>query len=130
MTSAPTAFAAELGRIPVSARRAALQEAVTAEFRTALLMTPDEALPADANYFELGLTSLRVTEIKQNLEEKLGCEVDAAVLFASPTVADLTDNLVAALPGLFPPVAAPPPGPPAADRKPLVDSLLKDLFEA
>ncbi|OJF16112.1 Acyl carrier protein [Couchioplanes caeruleus subsp. caeruleus] len=92
-------------------------------------MTPEETLPLDANYFDLGLTSLRVTEIKQRLEEKLGCEVDAAVLFASPTIADLTDNLVAAMPGSFPAAPAPPPGPPA-DRKPLVDSLLKDLFEA
>ncbi|GGK86760.1 acyl carrier protein [Mangrovihabitans endophyticus] len=129
MNRLPTDFVMALRRVPAAGRRAVLQEAVASEFRSALLMTDDERLAPTDNYFDLGLTSLRATEVKQRLEARLGCEVDAAVLFASPTIADLTDNLVTALPEVFAPAPDTPPSP-SPDRKSLVDDLMKDLFDA
>ncbi|MEU3343436.1 acyl carrier protein [Streptomyces sp. NPDC006700] len=74
-------------------RRSRVEELARSEFRTALLMSEGEEVPLDQNYFDLGLTSLRVTEIKQRLEAQLGCAIDTAVLFAVPTLARLVEYL-------------------------------------
>ncbi|WP_232734129.1 acyl carrier protein [Kitasatospora sp. CB02891] len=49
-------------------------------------MSEDEDFPLSESFFDLGLTSLRVTEVKQRLEEFLDCSISANVLFNSPTV--------------------------------------------
>ncbi|MFJ1795212.1 acyl carrier protein [Kitasatospora griseola] len=49
-------------------------------------MAEDEDFPLSESFFDLGLTSLRVTEVKQRLEELLDCSISANVLFNSPTV--------------------------------------------
>lgn len=74
-------------------RRSRVEELARTEFRTALLMSEGEDVPLDQNYFDLGLTSLRVTEIKQRLEAQLGCAIDTAVLFAVPTLGRLVEYL-------------------------------------
>jgi acyl carrier protein len=58
-----------------------------------LMMRDDEELPTDTSYFDLGLTSLRLTELKQRLEEALDVGIDATVLFNRPTIDDLVDYL-------------------------------------
>ncbi|MET7419857.1 acyl carrier protein [Dactylosporangium sp. NPDC005555] len=73
--------------------RAELIDLITDRLRTVLLMTPDEDLPPDRNYFELGLTSLQVIEVKEDLEASLGRRIDAAALYGRLTVADLADHL-------------------------------------
>jgi len=122
----------QLRVLPKSQRRAALVAMVEANFKAALLMSADDVLPLDANYFDLGLTSLRATEVKQRLEEHLGCEIDTAVLFGNPTVSAVLDHLTGeVLADLFgngrPAVVADAS---TAARKPLVDQLLKQLYEA
>ncbi|NED07809.1 acyl carrier protein, partial [Streptomyces sp. SID6648] len=74
-----------LAALPLSERRTALRESVVAEFRTALLLGDGEELALDANYFDLGLTSLRATELKQRLEQRFGAGINEALLFESPT---------------------------------------------
>lgn len=85
--------------LPWSERRDALEEFVVAEFKAILLMAGEEELPLDQSYFDLGLTSLTITDLRQRLEEILGCELDTALLFNKPTVETLlnhvTDDLLA-----------------------------------
>jgi acyl carrier protein len=78
---------------PYADRRDALEDLVVAQFKRLLLMPDDEELPLDTSYFDLGLTSLRLTEIRQLLEDVLDIGIDATVLFNRPTVDDLVTHL-------------------------------------
>jgi acyl carrier protein len=115
-------------------RHARVEELARAELRTALLMSEGEDVPLDQNYFDLGLTSLRVSEIKQRLEAQLGCAIDIAVLFAVPTLGRLVEYLQdEILPKLTGEPAAPRETSAStvpAGRKALVDDLLNDLYRA
>jgi acyl carrier protein len=83
----------QLARLPRSDRRDALAALVAAEFRAALLMTEDEELSLEDSFFDLGLSSLRLTELKERLEALLGRPISANELFNRPTVARLLDHL-------------------------------------
>lgn len=82
-----------LRELPLSERREGLEELVVAEFRTTLMMADDEDLPFDMSYFDLGFTSLRITEIKERLETQLGRAISTNVLFNSPTMECLISYL-------------------------------------
>jgi acyl carrier protein len=82
-----------LGELPRSERMDFLTDIVVAQFKEVLLMTEQDDLPLDENYFNLGLSSLRTVEIKSGLEELLGREIDVALLFSQPTVQRLLDHL-------------------------------------
>jgi acyl carrier protein len=75
-----------LCELPPAERRAGLEDLVVAEFRSTLMMEEDEDLPFDMSYFELGFTSLGITEIKERLETQFGRSVSTNVLFNSPTM--------------------------------------------
>ncbi|MFI1863689.1 acyl carrier protein [Streptomyces jumonjinensis] len=79
--------------MPRAERAEAIEALALEEFRRVLLMEPDEELPLEVSYFDLGLTSLRLTEIKQNLEILLDLTIDATVLFNRPTVEQLVEYL-------------------------------------
>lgn len=81
--------------LPLSERREALEEILVGEFKTSLLMTEEEDFPLDGSFFDLGLTSLRVAELKQRLEALFDCEISSNILFNSPTLARLLDHMVA-----------------------------------
>jgi len=83
----------ELRQLSAVERAEELESVVVAEFKAALLMSDDEELPFDCSFFDLGLTSLGLTDLKQRLERFLGCEIDANVLFNSPTVERLLAHL-------------------------------------
>ncbi|GGO59836.1 MULTISPECIES: acyl carrier protein [Streptomyces] len=68
-------------------------------FKDALLMDADEELPLTSSYFDLGLTSLRLTRIKQQLEELLDLSINTNVLFNEPTVEQLVGYLTGLLTG-------------------------------
>ncbi|GGS25399.1 hypothetical protein GCM10010252_75590 [Streptomyces aureoverticillatus] len=76
-------------------------------FKDALLMDADEELPLQVSYFDLGLTSLRLTRIRQQLEEMLDLSINTNVLFNEPTVEQLVFYLADLL-------AAPSPADPSA----------------
>lgn len=88
-----TAEFTRLSQIPVPDRADALEELVVAEFRAALLMAVGEDLPFDESFFDLGLSSLRLVELKERLEALLGRPISANALFNRPTVARLLDHL-------------------------------------
>lgn len=123
--------------MPGPERRTGIEAMVVAEFRAALQMEPDEPLPMDTPYFELGLTSLRLVEARKRLEDLLGITISSNVLFNRPTLAQLTAYLAeGALPGVFTaaePAGAPDPqaGPGAtADERILLDTFLPELNQA
>ncbi|MER6786896.1 acyl carrier protein [Streptomyces sp. NPDC000658] len=90
--------------LPRAERRQTVEDLVVAEFRTVLLMTEeDDDPPMDVSYFDLGLTSLTITDLKQRLESMLGVELSADLLFNSPTVGRLLDHICTELlPDVFP----------------------------
>ena len=111
-----------------------LEAVAVEEFKTSLLMPEEEELPMDAGFFdELGLTSLRLTEIKLRLEERLGCDISANVVFNRPTVRQLISYLVEQMlpEGTSEERAeVPVPDPGDATAKALLDNVLEDLYRA
>lgn len=96
--------AADLRAKGRSERREALEALVAAEIRTSLLMPDDEELPVDESFFELGLTSLGLQDVRQRLETALGCRLTSTDLFNNPTVLQLVEHLATvALADLFAP---------------------------
>ncbi|GHE97074.1 acyl carrier protein [Streptomyces longispororuber] len=97
---------AHLRDLPVHELREEIEVLVVELFKDALLMEDDEDLPLAVSYFDLGLTSLRLTSLKQSLEERLELTINTNVLFNEPTVEQLvfylTDLLAGASAG-FPP---------------------------
>jgi acyl carrier protein len=86
-------FAEKLRQLPKSERSSALADWVAAEFKLTLMMTDEEDLPLEQSYFEVGLTSLGLMEIKERLEAQLGAGISAETLFNHPTVRQLLDHL-------------------------------------
>lgn len=130
--TAPAPQVQALLALPESERQDALRELVAAEFRATLLLDADEELPLDRSYFDLGLTSLRLTEIKRRLEQRLSIAISANTMFNEPTVEQLVGHLTAGL--LGPADAAKEPSAPAPaeadDDRALLDDILKDLYES
>jgi acyl carrier protein len=85
----------QLRELPRSERREALEELVVAHLRATLLMTDDEELSDTESFFDMGLTSLLIADIKERLERTLSCSISANVLFNSPNVRRLVDHLAA-----------------------------------
>ncbi len=85
----------KLRLLPEHERRELVEELVVGEFRSALFMTPHEEFPLDMGFLDLGLTSLRLSEVKLSLERKLDCEISTAALFGHPTAGHLIDHLCA-----------------------------------
>lgn len=89
----------DLRGLPRPELRDALEELVVAQLRQQLLMEDDEELDPEMSYFDLGLTSLRLVELKARFEDLLGIDIDATVLFNQPTVVRLLDHLTETLAG-------------------------------
>lgn len=83
----------DVEQLPASERRDVLEDLVLTRFREALLMGPDDEVAPDSGFFDLGLTSLRLIEIKERLEECLDISIDTTVVFNQPTVAALVSYL-------------------------------------
>ncbi|MBG0851772.1 acyl carrier protein [Streptomyces spinoverrucosus] len=88
-----TPVAERLRSLARAERRTELESVVAAEFKVALLMTEDEELPLEDSFFELGLTSLALTDVKQRLETLLGRAISSTAMFNRPTVEQLVDHL-------------------------------------
>jgi acyl carrier protein len=83
-----------LHELPTIERYDELETMVVTEFKGALFMTDDEEFPLDGSYFDLGLTSVALTELKERLEQLLDMAIDATVLFNEPTVERLVTYLI------------------------------------
>ncbi|RKT87432.1 Phosphopantetheine attachment site [Saccharopolyspora antimicrobica] len=122
----------ELAATPLAERARFLEQMVVGEFKVWLLMEPSDEFPLEQSYFELGLTSLGATEIKETLEARLGQPVQSATLFNNPTAAHLLKHLrEEVLAEHFPTGTAAPatPDSSAESRRALVGSLLDELYQ-
>jgi acyl carrier protein len=91
-----------LQELPKSERVGKLEELVTSQIKAILLMPDDEELPLTESFFDLGLTSLLLGEVKAHLEALLGCHISTTQLFNKPTVDQLMTHLTTeVLTGLF-----------------------------
>ncbi|MFE7902005.1 acyl carrier protein [Streptomyces sp. NPDC057424] len=97
MPPAETTVPQRLRELPRTELADEIETLVVRRFKAVLLMDESEDLPVDISYFDLGLTSLRLTEIRQSLEQLLDLSINVNVLFNEPTVNHLVDHLADAL---------------------------------
>jgi acyl carrier protein len=74
-------------------RHELVEDLVVRVFRELTLLIDGEELDLDVSFFDLGLTSLRLTEAKQRLEAELDLSIDVTVMFNRPTIEDLVGHL-------------------------------------
>jgi hypothetical protein len=87
--------------LPKAERRAALEELVVAEFAAILGLGGGAEFPRRTGFFDLGMTSLRLTEVRQRLTRLLGDQVRVETLFEHATMDSLLEHLATeVLPGL------------------------------
>ncbi|MEU7799663.1 phosphopantetheine-binding protein [Micromonospora arborensis] len=72
--------------------RSELETMLTRLWSEKLNVTP---VGVDDDFFALGGDSLLAADLLMDLYEQLGVEVDAAVLFLKPTIAELVDEVLA-----------------------------------
>ncbi|MER7444021.1 phosphopantetheine-binding protein [Micromonospora avicenniae] len=73
--------------------RPELEAMLTRLWSEKLNITP---VGVEDNFFALGGDSLLAADLLMDLYDQLGIEVDAAVLFLKPTIAELVDEVLAA----------------------------------
>ncbi|TDC29012.1 hypothetical protein E1211_26815 [Micromonospora sp. 15K316] len=73
--------------------RPELEAMLTRLWSEKLNVTP---VGVEDNFFALGGDSLLAADLLMDLYDRLGVEVDAAVLFLKPTIAELVDEVLAA----------------------------------
>ncbi len=95
--TAPSPRVREILALPKAGRRAALEELVIAEFADILGLPDGEEFPRQTGFFDLGMTSLRLTEVRQRLTRLLGDQVRVETLFEHATMDSLLEHLVTAV---------------------------------
>ncbi|MET8910938.1 MULTISPECIES: phosphopantetheine-binding protein [Micromonospora] len=73
--------------------RTELESMLTRLWSEKLNITP---VGVEDDFFALGGDSLLAADLLMDLYEQLGVEIDAAVLFLKPTIAELVDEVLAA----------------------------------
>lgn len=87
-------FADEMAAAPVAERRALLTAHVQAQLAQVLGHGDKEAVPLARGFAELGLDSLTSLELRNQLQNTLGCKLPSTLAFDYPTVEALVDHLV------------------------------------
>lgn len=75
--------------LPSFERAVELELILMREIRHVLHMSEGEQLSIDASFFEMGLTSLTLNDVKQNVETRYGLEIGTNALFNAPSIRDL-----------------------------------------
>ena len=91
-TKSATAFRQQLADAPPEKRRHLLEAHVEAQLAQVLGIQLAE-LDWQTGFFDLGLDSLTALELKNGLQESLGCALPSTLTFDYPTVAALMDYL-------------------------------------
>ncbi len=122
-----TSTIVRLRSLPMSERREELESTILSVLRAALLMNEDEPISTSQSFFDMGLSSLALTEAKERLEGMLGCRISANVLFNSPTVEQMTEHLAdEVLTDLF---AGPETAAVGDGKRPLWDDVMRDASQ-
>ncbi|MBL8975919.1 MAG: KR domain-containing protein, partial [Myxococcales bacterium] len=107
-TTATTALRTRLAAASPGEARRLLHELVAGEAARVLGYGPGEAPPPQRGFFDLGMDSILAAQFAMALGRALGEPLPATLTFERPTIAALTDHLVATL------LAAPAPAPPVS----------------
>jgi acyl carrier protein len=83
--------------LPRAGRRAALDELVVEVFAEILGIPGGVEFPRGTGFFDLGMNSLRLTEVRQRLTRLLGDRISVEALFEHATVDSLVEHLVTAV---------------------------------
>lgn len=86
---APGQIRGRLLEIPDAAERRAAIEALTAECVAAVARVPASAIDSDAPMRRLGIDSLMALELRNQLEDRFGVTLSAAMIWNHPTVGQL-----------------------------------------
>ena len=84
---------AQLERIASTEREQWIVDYLFGKLKLLLMIDRNEHLPQTQNYFELGITSLQLQELKQDIECDLDKTVNLEVFFSNPTINDLVAHL-------------------------------------
>ncbi|MGW3564204.1 acyl carrier protein [Streptomyces sp. NPDC000941] len=119
--------------LPRARRRQTLADLVDAEVREVLLLPEGDEMGADVSFFDLGMTSLRLTELRQRLTRMLDRRIEIEALFEHPTSQGLTDHLADTVlsdvfPGTAPAPSATPAPQNAQELPPMVQEILRNLY--
>ncbi|MBT3040609.1 MAG: acyl carrier protein [Candidatus Thiodiazotropha sp. (ex Ctena orbiculata)] len=79
--------------VDITEREQKLADYIVSKFKSLLLIEHDEELPFDQNYFELGLTSLQIEQLKQEFEADFDVAITPTVFFNNPTLQGLVTHL-------------------------------------
>jgi acyl carrier protein len=127
MTEQPANAVDLLLSLPRARRRKTLADLVDAEVREVLLLPEDAETGADVSFFDLGMTSLRLTELRQRLTRRLGRRIETEAFFEHPTSQGLTDHLAdTVLSDVFPATTPAPEN--AQELPPMVHEILRNLY--
>jgi acyl transferase domain-containing protein/acyl-CoA synthetase (AMP-forming)/AMP-acid ligase II/NAD(P)-dependent dehydrogenase (short-subunit alcohol dehydrogenase family)/SAM-dependent methyltransferase/aryl carrier-like protein len=78
---------------PASRRRSLLQEHIEDQLRLVLGFNSTRTIDPEQGFFELGMDSLMVVELRDRLEKSLGIEFSSSIVFDFPNLRQLTDYL-------------------------------------
>jgi len=84
-----------LGQAPVTARPAILVEYLKAEVGRILGFDSSRLPGANQGFFDMGMDSLVVVELKNRLQQDLGVDLSSSALFDHPTIEQLAQHLLA-----------------------------------
>ncbi|MEZ4644657.1 MAG: type I polyketide synthase [Chloroflexota bacterium] len=125
-------IAQELAAAPPAERVSRLRRHVRAVVAAILGFAEADSFEADAGFFKMGMDSVMAVQLRTRLEVDLGCTLPTTVAFEYPTVARLTDFLVAEVlhwETAVPAAPAPAPDETAAELDTLSEDDLFSLFD-
>lgn len=82
---------------PEAARAGLVVGYVVSRLREVLLLEDDSAVHARSRFEELGVDSKQAVELKEELEQALGCALETTLLFDYPTPEALANYVVASV---------------------------------
>ncbi|GET44570.1 polyketide synthase [Microseira wollei NIES-4236] len=86
-------FYARLEAAKIGDRRKLLSNHITSQVAQVLGQKLSQTLDLDQGFFELGMDSLMTVELRNRLQNSLGCSLPSTLVFDYPTITKLTDYL-------------------------------------
>ena len=115
-----------LEKLSVRGRQEYVEQLILAEFKHALMLDEADMIDPRASFFDLGLTSLKLEELKQRFETLFEVSIDASELFKHHSIEQFCALMWRELGGR-PMESSAEPSVAHQQNRVLVDSLLSEL---
>lgn len=86
-------MSAPLNTLSPIEQKETIHASVSAAVKQILMFSDQEILPLNQSFFELGLSSLTLQKLKQQLQQQFDLEINMVELFNQPTVVGLVDYI-------------------------------------